>query len=102
MDNDLKKIKQITIELHDFLYDSDLRPQIKNIITRLKRLGFLYINFTAPVDNTDTLFINKACLSPVQLFDLLVFKHLRLKIRNVVKKYKTLNRSQLPPAEPVA
>ena len=55
----LKKIKQITIELHDFLFPEMWRD-VAEVMERLKALGFWRISFS--LGNTDVLFINKTVL----------------------------------------
>ena len=58
-DDTLQKIKQITIEFHDFLFP-ETRRDVAEVMERLKALGFWRINFS--LDNTDVLFINRNVL----------------------------------------
>ena len=56
LESDLRRIGQITIEFHDFIYPK-LTPRVEAAKRRLRTLGFWMINFS--LDNTDVLFINR-------------------------------------------
>lgn len=56
LESDLRRIGQITIEFHDFIYPK-LKPRVEAAKRRLCKLGFRMINFS--LDNTDVLFINR-------------------------------------------
>lgn len=58
-DDTIKKIKQITIEFHDFLFP-EMRSEVEEVIKKIENLGFWRINFS--LDNTDVLFLNRALL----------------------------------------
>ncbi|MBW4545025.1 MAG: FkbM family methyltransferase [Symplocastrum torsivum CPER-KK1] len=61
-DTTLCKIKQITIEFHDFVFNSN--REVEAIINRLKLLGFACVIFSRS-NNGDVLFINlKQCQLP--------------------------------------
>lgn len=55
-DEELKKIKQITIEFHDFVFP--IEKEVDLIIKRLSNLGFYPINFSLRTKE-DFLFINR-------------------------------------------
>lgn len=58
-DKELAKIKQITIEFHDFKYP--IQKEVENITRRLENLGFYKIKFSY-LTNGDVLFVNSnAC-----------------------------------------
>lgn len=60
-DATLCKVKQITMEFHDFLPGSISTQEVNNITNRLKRLGFICIPFSylcPDMDTYDFLFIN--------------------------------------------
>jgi FkbM family methyltransferase len=57
-DKELKKIKQISVEFHDFVF-KEIRGDVEKIKERLKSLGFEYIVFSIST-NGDVLFINKS------------------------------------------
>jgi hypothetical protein len=65
-DEELTKIKQITIEFHDFLYPEQ-RPVVIAVFERLRRLGFIPMRFS--MDNSDALFLNSR--ANVSRFDVL-------------------------------
>lgn len=56
-DSLLQQTAQLTVEFHDFLRIED-RPQIRQIITRLQRLGFFHICFSH-FNYGDMLFVNQ-------------------------------------------
>lgn len=58
-DDTIKKIGQITIEFHDFLFP-EMRNEVEEVIKEIEGLGFWRINFS--LDNTDVLFLNKTLL----------------------------------------
>jgi FkbM family methyltransferase len=53
--SELRVIRQITVEFHDFLYP-ELGPRLTAAKTRLREAGFWSSNFS--LNNTDVLFIN--------------------------------------------
>jgi FkbM family methyltransferase len=58
-DATIAKIKQISVEFHDFLpYIDDMREKIKAIKARLKKLGFACIIYTITC-HEDVLFLNR-------------------------------------------
>lgn len=70
-----KKIKQITIEFHDFVPNSISTEAVKNIVNRLKKLGFFFIPFSyvfPEMDTCDFLFVNTS-LCKISLKDWLGF-----------------------------
>lgn len=59
-DDTMRKIKQITVEFHDFIKEFGRLEEIKGIKKRLRSLGFFCIAFSRPYNNNeDILFINK-------------------------------------------
>lgn len=56
-DHVLRKVKQITVEFHDFIKPLKMSDDVKWIIRRLKSLGFFYLNFTGGIFHEDCLFI---------------------------------------------
>ncbi len=54
-EDELKRIAQITVEFHDFIYPA-LRSRVENVKERLRSLGFRMIKWS--LDNTDVLFLN--------------------------------------------
>jgi Methyltransferase FkbM domain len=55
-DSDLLRVRQLTIEFHDFL-DSSLRPRVRAADQRLRSLGFRRIKFTH-FTNGDVLYVH--------------------------------------------
>ncbi len=60
-DDTLRKIKQITVEFHDFIPELKISSGVHRIIRRLESLGFFYFNF-APPYHRDCLFLNTGVL----------------------------------------
>ncbi|MEG3862990.1 FkbM family methyltransferase [Microcoleus sp. herbarium12] len=64
-DATLCNIKQVTIEFHDFVPGSISADEVKKIVNRLKRLGFVCLPFSyllPGIDTCDFLFVNtKQC-----------------------------------------
>jgi FkbM family methyltransferase len=56
LESDLRRIGQISVEFHDFIYPK-LKPRVEAVKLRLCEMGFWMINFS--LDNTDVLFINR-------------------------------------------
>ncbi len=84
----LRKIKQITVEFHDFLKKSVERGDVQRVMNHLKKSGFFVINFNGRDDHMDMLFINKAYLTFSDHWELLFFKYVRLNVRKAVKRYR--------------
>jgi FkbM family methyltransferase len=57
-DNTLKRIKQITIEFHDFIKEIRCAEAVEGIANRLTSLGFVCVVFSWS-NKSDTLFLNK-------------------------------------------
>lgn len=79
-DATLCKVKQLTIEFHDFVPGSISTKEVNKITNRLKRLGFLCIPFSyllPEMDTCDFLFVNtKLCKIPYK--DWLAFQMINL------------------------
>jgi FkbM family methyltransferase len=61
----LRRIRQITVEFHDFIYPG-LARRVDTVKWRLRRAGFRDIRFS--LDNSDVLFINRnLCVSDLNL-----------------------------------
>lgn len=56
----LKRMRQITVEFHDFLY-AELGPRVEGIKRRLEDLGFYAVNFS--LNNGDVLFVRRDRIS---------------------------------------
>jgi FkbM family methyltransferase len=56
-DDELKTVKQMTVEFHEFLYPEQAKP-VAEILERMRRLGFWVLPFS--LDNTNVLFLNKS------------------------------------------
>ena len=83
-DNTLKKIRQITIEFHDFVGIPN-ESDVKKIIKRLKKLGFIVMRFSRPSHLfEDVLFVNAhLCrLAAVDRLYLNLFECFLLRIRH--------------------
>ncbi len=91
-DEVLKNISQITIEFHEFLKEFPCSEEIRAIKGRLKRLGFLCLQFSL-LKNYDILFINvkKLKIPPLMLLYILLIKYVRMPIRNTLVKIKNPN-----------
>jgi len=85
-DETIFKIKQMTIEFHDFKFD--IRNEVEAIKERLKSLGFICIVFSR-TNNGDVLFINKhKCNIPI--LDYIYLKYLARYIRGSRKILKRI------------
>jgi len=77
-DETLSKIKQITIEFHDFI-DPSTKSDVDGIIHRLETLGFLSISFNRK-NRCDVLFLNSRYIKvsvPVFIYYKYVLKYVR-------------------------
>lgn len=83
-DNALKKIKQITVEFHDFVFP-DLKEKAEKTKRNLTASGFYCINFS--LNNGDVLFVRKNVISYfVYLYLKYVCKYY-FGFKRVMKKY---------------
>ncbi|MFB2877851.1 FkbM family methyltransferase [Floridanema aerugineum] len=85
-DEMLLKIKQITIEFHDFIENFDCREQVQTIKHRLHKLGFFSLSFSQIYNtNTDILFINSnLCLfSKYDWLKLYIIKYIMIPIGKI-------------------
>jgi FkbM family methyltransferase len=102
-DATLCKIKQITIEFHDFVPGSISTEEVNKITNRLKRLGFICIPFSyllPDMDTCDFLFINtKLCKIPFK--DWLAFQMINLLLA-IEKTKSSLLRSTLKGEQSIA
>ncbi|AFZ34374.1 methyltransferase FkbM family [Stanieria cyanosphaera PCC 7437] len=88
-DESLKKIKQITIEFHDFVFP--IEKEVNLIIKRLSVLGFYPINFSLRTKE-DFLFINRK-LCKFSFFDFLFTKYILKNREGVIRIFKRLFKS---------
>lgn len=72
-DEFISEIPQITVEFHDFIEDFDCAEEVMQIKRRLKKLGYLCLVVSRPL-NVDVLFLNqKKCdISWVEYYSLLL------------------------------
>jgi FkbM family methyltransferase len=56
-DDELKDIRQITVEFHEFIYPEQ-HDAVARVLNRLANLGFWVISFR--LDNSDVLFVNRS------------------------------------------
>lgn len=84
-DSLLSKIKQITVEFHDFKFKG-LKSQVKNIKLRLQKLGFVCINFSITT-NGDVLFVNRNLVKIADL-DIFYVKYIGKFIEGIKRKLK--------------
>ncbi len=87
-DSVIRRIKQITIEFHDFIKELNCFNEVKEIKERLMSLGFFCIVFSKS-DNTDVLFINreKCGISNLECFYLkYIVKYYRGFLRVIKRK----------------
>ena len=61
----LKRIKQITLEFHDFMFQSQKRD-VANICNLLQQQGFYFYDFSLDEDRRDVLLIRKELISIVE------------------------------------
>lgn len=84
--NDIfKKINQITIEFHDFLWP-ELGVEVKDIKNKIKKIGFYCIPFSL-TNNGDILFIKKSLISFFNYLYLKYFIRYLIGIKRKFSKY---------------
>jgi FkbM family methyltransferase len=70
-DEQLRAVKQITVEFHEFLYPEQAEP-VARVLERMRRLGFWVLPFS--LDNTNVLFVNRTTgTGPVEVAFLRTF-----------------------------
>lgn len=85
----LTRIKQLTVEFHDFI-DPSTRPRVLAAIARMQRLGFAFFRFSV-TNNGDVLFLNSrhVKISPLRkcwiMFRFCLLRGLARRIRRVLK-----------------
>ncbi len=79
----LRKINQITIEFHDFLWP-ELKPRVENIKKKIKSNGFYCVKFSIK-NNGDVLFIRKSLINKKDYLYLQIMKYI-LAFKRVWKK----------------
>ncbi len=70
-DDVLRKIRQISVEFHDFIPELKIEEDVRRIKRRLRALGFYCIEWSRT--NADVLFINRRSF-PASLLDYLLLK----------------------------
>lgn len=87
----LCKIKQITVEFHDFIKRFNRLDEVRAIKKRLKSAGFFCIEFSRPYfTNIDILFINKkeSKISNLQWLNFYLVEYIILRFKYLVKNIK--------------
>ncbi len=87
----LCKIKQITVEFHDFIKGFNRLDEVRAIKKRLKSTGFFCIEFSRPYfSNADILFINKkeSKISNLEWLNFYLIEYIILRFKYLVKKLK--------------
>lgn len=90
-DKALSKIKQITVEFHDFIKEFDCAKEIKQIKKRLISLGFFCIVFSRPYgSHLNVLFINKKqCkISNLEWLHFYIIEYIILRVKYLIYKIK--------------
>lgn len=85
-DEQLSKIKQITVEFHDFLSPSDI-PKIKFIVSKLRERGFYFTRFSTHTWG-DCLFLNEhlVSVSRFQKINILLFGKYMPGMHRIIKR----------------
>ncbi|MDP3725175.1 MAG: FkbM family methyltransferase [Nanoarchaeota archaeon] len=83
-DENLKKIKQMTIEFHDFLYP-EMRKQVKAIKKEMRAKGFVVVSFSF-FTNGDVLCVRKNMINAFWRFYLIYFVKYILGAKRVTKR----------------
>jgi len=79
-----KKIKQVTVEFHDFIWP-EMTPRVEKIKKHFKKNGFYCINFS--LNNGDVLFVRKDVMSKFSYWYIKYFiKYFRGIIRFIKRK----------------
>ncbi|MDH3378410.1 MAG: FkbM family methyltransferase [Gammaproteobacteria bacterium] len=89
-DSMLREISQITVEFHDFLPELKLRSEVRRIIERIKKLGFLCIVFSV-IAHKDVLFVNTE-KHFISKFDGVLFRlsATRVRLENIIRRLRTV------------
>ncbi len=88
-DETLGRLRQITVEIHDFVPGFRDRRPVAELKERLRRLGFTCVVLSWPASNhSDTLFLNRRQigLAPGQRLHLFLLRHLTLKLRRALHR----------------
>lgn len=80
----LKKIDQVTVEFHDFLWP-ELKPRVEAIKKKIEKLGYYCIPFSL-MTNGDVLFIKKEKLSFLNYIRLKFFTRFMMGAKRKIKK----------------